>query len=77
MSKRREGGATLEEIEVLYRTRLPQFRRVAAAILGPDSVADPSHHCGRAEGTRSQFVESATADFASSAESSRDHESAS
>jgi RNA polymerase sigma-70 factor (ECF subfamily) len=39
MSKRRERGATLEEIEVLYRTRLPQFRRVAAGIVGDRELA--------------------------------------
>jgi RNA polymerase sigma factor (sigma-70 family) len=39
MSKRRERGATLEEIEVVYRTRLPQFRRVAAGIVGDRELA--------------------------------------
>jgi RNA polymerase sigma-70 factor, ECF subfamily len=31
--------ATLEEIESIYRTRLPEFRRVAAAILGDRELA--------------------------------------
>jgi RNA polymerase sigma factor (sigma-70 family) len=31
---RRRRGATLEEIEAVYRRRLPEFRRVAAAIAG-------------------------------------------
>ena len=32
-------GATLDEIESIYRTRLPDFRRVAAAILGDRELA--------------------------------------
>lgn len=39
MSKRRERGATLEEIEMVYRTRLPEFRRVAATITGDRELA--------------------------------------
>jgi RNA polymerase sigma-70 factor (ECF subfamily) len=33
------GGATLDEIESIYRTRLPDFRRVAAAIVGDRDLA--------------------------------------
>jgi RNA polymerase sigma factor (sigma-70 family) len=55
MSKRRKRGATLEEIEVLYRTRLPQFRRVAAGIVGDrelarDAVQDAFAHAVRRRG---------------------------
>ena len=32
-------GASLEEIERVYRQRLPEFRRVAAAILGNREAA--------------------------------------
>jgi RNA polymerase sigma-70 factor (ECF subfamily) len=32
-------GATLDEIENVYRARLPEFRRVAAAILGDRELA--------------------------------------
>jgi RNA polymerase sigma-70 factor (ECF subfamily) len=32
-------GATLDEIESIYRTRLPEFRRVAAAIVGDRELA--------------------------------------
>lgn len=32
-------GATLDEIESVYRARLPEFRRVAAAILGDRELA--------------------------------------
>jgi RNA polymerase sigma factor (sigma-70 family) len=41
MVKRRmlSGGARLEELEALYRGRLPEFRRVAAAITGDRQAA--------------------------------------
>ena len=32
-------GATLDEIETVYRTRLPEFRRVSAAIIGDRELA--------------------------------------
>ncbi len=32
-------GATLDEIECVYRQRVPEFRRVAAAILGDRELA--------------------------------------
>ncbi len=32
-------GATLDEIETIYRTRLPEFRRVSAAIIGDRELA--------------------------------------
>jgi len=39
MSKRARGEATLDEIESVYRSRLADFRRVAAAIVGDRELA--------------------------------------
>jgi len=37
--RKRARGATLDEIESSYRARLPEFRRVAAAIVGDRELA--------------------------------------
>ena len=39
MEKRARGEATLDEIEAVYRSRLAEFRRVAAAIVGDRELA--------------------------------------
>jgi RNA polymerase sigma-70 factor (ECF subfamily) len=37
--RRRTGGAPLEALEAIYRRRLPEFRRVAAAVTGDRQAA--------------------------------------
>lgn len=40
----KEGGATLEAIEAIYRQRLRAFLRVAAGVAGPEWAADAVHN---------------------------------
>jgi RNA polymerase sigma-70 factor (ECF subfamily) len=49
---RRMQGASLEEIERVYRQRLPEFRRVAAAILGNREAARDAVQEGFASAVR-------------------------